>query len=43
VRGIALKTDELPVDVWIDDLSHDLSDYAARNAQARIALERLLT
>jgi hypothetical protein len=43
VRGIALKTDELPVDAWIEDLSRDLAVYAARNTQARMALERLLT
>jgi len=43
VRGIALKTDELPVDSWIDELSRDLSSHAARNSQARMALERLLT
>jgi hypothetical protein len=43
VRGIALKTDEMPVDEWIEALSRDLAQYAARNAQARLALERLLT
>ena len=43
VRGIALKTEELPVDAWIESLSRDLAQYAARNAQARMALERLLT
>jgi hypothetical protein len=43
VRGIALKTEELGMDTWIDDLSRDLAAYAARNAQARGALERLLT
>jgi len=43
VRGIALKTEDLGIDTWIDDLSHDLAAYAARNTQARSALERLLT
>ena len=43
VRGISLKTDELPIDTWIDDLSRDLAAHAARNTQARMALERLLT
>jgi hypothetical protein len=43
VRGISLKTEELPVDQWIDDLSRDLAAHAARNAQARMALERLLS
>ncbi|HWE61972.1 MAG TPA: hypothetical protein VHB98_09685 [Chloroflexota bacterium] len=43
VRGIALKTEEMPVDEWIESLSRDLAQYATRNAQARMALERLLT
>ena len=43
VRGIALKTEELPVEIWIDDLSQALSTYAQHSAQARVALERLLT
>jgi len=43
VRGISLKTDELPVDAWIEELSRDLAAHAARNSQARLALERLLT
>ena len=43
VRGIALKTEELQLDTWIDDLSRDLAQYAQKNAQARMALERLLT
>ena len=43
VRGISLKTDELAVEAWIDELAKDLSAHAARNTQARAALERLLT
>lgn len=43
VRGISLKTEELAVETWIDELSRDLSAHAARNSQARLALERLLT
>ena len=43
VRGIALKTDELSVDQWIDELSRDLAAHAAKNSQARVALERLLS
>jgi hypothetical protein len=43
VRGIALKTEELPIDRWIDDLSRDLAAFAARSSQARAALDRLLT
>jgi hypothetical protein len=43
VRGIALKTEEIPVDEWIEGLSHDLAEHASKNTQARMALERLLT
>ena len=43
VRGIALKTEELPVEAWIDDLSQALAAYARHSAQARMSLERLLT
>jgi hypothetical protein len=43
VRGISLKTDEMMIDAWIEELAKDLSAHAARNSQARAALERLLT
>ena len=43
VRGIALKTEELPVDVWIEALSADLLDLARTSERGRAALERLLT
>jgi hypothetical protein len=42
VRGIVLKTERLPVDEWIEDLSRQLAAEAQRNEQARLALERLL-
>jgi hypothetical protein len=42
VRGIVLKTEQLPLDGWIDDLSRDLTDQAQNSEQARLALERLL-
>jgi hypothetical protein len=42
VRGIVLKTDQLPLDEWINDLSRVLTDEAQRSEQARMALERLL-
>ena len=42
VRGIALKTEELDLSAWIDGLSADLVDEAARNERARTALEGLL-
>jgi hypothetical protein len=42
VRGIALKTEELEVGSWIDALSADLVDEAARSDRARAALQGLL-
>jgi hypothetical protein len=42
VRGIVLKTDEIPVEQWIEELALSLAQEAARNAQARAALERFL-
>lgn len=42
VRGIVLKTDEVPLDRWIDDLSRRLGEEAQNSEQARLALERLL-
>lgn len=42
VRGIVLKTEQLPLDQWIDDLSRMLTEEAQRSEQARIALQRLL-
>ena len=42
VRGIVLKTEQIPLDEWIDDLSRHLTQDAQRSEQARLALERLL-
>jgi len=42
VRGIVLKTEEMPLDQWIDDLSRDLAAEAARSRNSRQAIERLL-
>jgi hypothetical protein len=42
VRGIVLKTEELPLDEWIDELSRDLAESAEQSERGRIALERLL-
>lgn len=42
VRGIVLKTEQLPLDEWIDDLSRQLSEAAQQSEQARLALQRLL-
>lgn len=43
VRGIALKSEDLAVDAWIDELSGDLLALAQRSERGRVALERLLT
>jgi hypothetical protein len=37
-----LKTERLPLDEWIDDLSRALTEEAQRSEQARLALQRLL-
>lgn len=42
VRGIALKTEHVPLDAWIDGLSRSLSEIAATSARERAALQRLL-
>lgn len=42
VRGIALKTDPLPVDSWLVELSRALVQESQARAADRIALERLL-
>lgn len=42
VRGIVLKTEQVPLDDWIDELSRQLTEEAERSEQARLALERLL-
>ena len=42
VRGIVLKTEQIPVDQWIDELSEALAQLASHSAQSRAALERFL-
>jgi len=42
VRGIVLKTEEIPVEQWIEELAEGLALEAARSAQSRAALERFL-
>src|SRR5438128_12476808 len=42
VRGIVLKTEQIPVDQWIEELAEAMAQVAANNAQARVALERFL-
>jgi hypothetical protein len=43
VRGIAVKSEELAVEAWIDALSADLLALARSSERGRAALERLLT
>jgi hypothetical protein len=43
VRGITLKNEVMNLDTWITELSHHLSRHAASSAEARAALERLVT
>ena len=43
VRGVALKTDELPMESWIDELSGKLVEEAGRSERDRLALEKLLS
>ncbi len=42
VRSIVLKTEQIPVEQWIEELAEALAQYAAHSAQARAALERFL-
>jgi hypothetical protein len=42
VRGIVLKTEQLPMDQWINELARDLAQEAMQSTQARIALEQFL-
>jgi hypothetical protein len=42
VRGVVISRQEVSVDQWVDLLAGVLTDLAARNAEARQALGRLL-
>jgi hypothetical protein len=42
VRGVTLKSEELGLDEWIDELAAELVQEADRSERGRIALERLL-
>jgi hypothetical protein len=37
-----LKTEQLPMEQWIEELAEGLATHAGQNAQARSALERFL-
>jgi hypothetical protein len=42
VRGVVLKTDELPLGEWLDGLARELANEARTSDQARLALQQLL-
>jgi hypothetical protein len=42
VRGIVLKNEELPLDAWIDELSHSVAEEARSSQTGRDALQRML-
>jgi hypothetical protein len=42
VRGVALKSEQIDLDEWIDALSAELSDLAQHSSQDHAALRRLL-
>jgi hypothetical protein len=42
VRGVVLKTEELPLGEWLDALAADLAHEARTSEQAQLALERML-
>src|SRR5438477_10374790 len=42
VRGIALKTEEIPVEQWVSDLGDRLEEHARTSAAAHAALARLM-
>ena len=43
VRGIALKTEQIPVEEWVEEVSEHLEQRAATSAAARNAMERLIS
>ncbi len=43
VRGIALKSDELGLDEWIDSLAAEVVAEADRSERGRLALEKLVS
>lgn len=43
VRGIALKTEPLSLEQWIDSLAGGLVDEAGKSESDRVALERMLS
>ena len=42
VRGVVLKTEELPLNGWLEALGHELAIEAEASEQSRVALDQLL-
>lgn len=42
VRGVVLKTTEIPIDQWTDEVAQQLAQLAAHSAQARSALNKFV-
>ncbi len=42
VRGVVLKTEQIPLDEWLDALAGDLATEAKTSERARLALQQLL-
>lgn len=42
VRGVVLKTEELPLEEWLDALARDLAEEARTSEQAQLVLQRML-
>jgi hypothetical protein len=42
VRGIVLKTDQVPMEQWIEELATNLAQLSMKSEQSRTALERFL-
>ncbi len=42
VRGITLKTEQIPLEEWLDALGQRISERAARNERAAMALKNFL-
>jgi len=42
VRGVAIKTTEIPIDQWTDEVAQQLAQLAAHSAQTRSALNKFV-
>jgi hypothetical protein len=42
VRGVVLKTEEVPVDQWVQNLAAALANFAEKNSRTRAALQKFV-